>query len=197
MIYTPLPLAQGWWWWAGWGPGQAQQAQKKKKYVPGVAKRKVRRPPPVEAWGLSYMGLDPGMCTCTAGEVQVRGKYHKRVSIPDSSAAELLLSLVATGGAIFDQDSLNPIIFLMGRKFFRGCFVPKMLVFSALLHRLTRGSPSSRSPPATHLPGVASLLPQRGCGSGQPSVLALGRSQPTLENIFRNHRQQRLDLTTK
>lgn len=100
---------------------------------------------------MSYMGLDPGICTCTAGEVQVRGKYHKRVSIPDSSAAELLLSLVATGGAIFDQDSLNPIIFLMGRKFFRGCFVPKMPVFSALLHRLTRGSPSSRSPPATHL----------------------------------------------
>ena len=66
------------------------------------------------------MGPEPrDLCVHSWGNFRCRGKDLRRASIPDSSAGELLPSLAATGGAIFDQDSLNPTNFLTGRKSYR------------------------------------------------------------------------------
>lgn len=72
-----------------------------------------------------------------------------------------------------------------------------------VLHCLT-ASLGGAQVPTRHLqatwPGVLLFCWGEDVGPGawerQPSLLGLGRSQQTLENGFRDHRQQRLDLTT-
>lgn len=76
--------------------------------------------------------------------------------------------------------------------------MPRMQVFLALLRCFTRGSPSSHSPPGQVW---QPFCPREGVGLGvwerQLFLLISERSQQTLENVFRNHRKQSLDWTTK
>lgn len=142
------------------------------------------------------MGPEPrDLCMNSWGKFRVKGKDLGRVCTPGGSAKQLQLSLAATGGAVFDQDSLNPII-LMGRKSCRSCSVPSMQVPCFL----TRGSPSSHSPLASHptrgdLPSVSEKMQVRGPGEEQLSLLVMGRPQGTLEHDFRNPGQQWRDFT--
>lgn len=108
----------------------------------------------------------------------------------------MLPSVTATTEALLDQDSLSPIIsFLMGRRLL--C-AQDTGVFCIAHHCLTRESPSSHSPPASHLPRYAlPSAPERIWvgGLGEAAIPPSDRDVSVdFEKCFWES-QQRLDLT--
>lgn len=157
----------------GSGASPTQQAQRKKQRALSMAKRMVRRPPPAGRLRRGDRGLDPGICRYILGEGQVQRQVPQKSKHSRQLCWGVVAVLDSHRRCHFLPGLTQPVIFLMGRKSCRGGFVPRCECF---LHYLTASLEGAQAP-TPHLqptwPGVATLPPQGGCGSGGP-----GRDSP-------------------